>query len=245
MSFVSFDSEKSFVINLKPYRAKKFQEEVTKFYGAQIALGLEHIHKMGLVYRDLKPENIMLDYKGFLKITDFGFCKKIKERTYTLCGTPEYIAPEIIQNKGYGQSVDWWSFGILLYEMSAGYSPFSIGDPSQMEMFEKICSGEFKCPSSFNLNQKHLIQHLVQTDLTKRYGNLKNGVEDIKGHTWFKTINWMELYNQSMKPSFVPKVSGPGDYSQFDKFDAAPLNVALVDKYVKEFADFWAKLSGH
>lgn len=193
---------------------------------------------MGMVYRDLKPENIMLDYKGFLKITDFGFCKQIKERTYTLCGTPEYIAPEIVQNKGYGQSVDWWSFGILLYEMSAGYSPFSSGNPSQMEMLEKICSGQFRIPTSFSAHLKHLVENILQTDLTKRYGNLKNGVEDIKGHSWFKSINWVHLYKQRMQPPFVPKVTGPGDYSQFDKFDDVSISVALVDKYEKEFFDF-------
>lgn len=224
--------------NLEPYRAKKFQEELSKFYGAQVVLGLEYIHTMGLVYRDLKPENIMVDYKGFLKITDFGFCKKIKERTYTLCGTPEYIAPEVVQNKGYNQSVDWWSFGILLFEMSAGYSPFSLGDPSQMELLEKICSGHFKIPSSFSSHLKNLIQNLVQIDLTKRYGNLKGGIEDIKNHHWFKSVNWIDLYNQTVKPPFVPKVSGPGDYSQFDKYPDVSLKVATVDKYEKDFVDF-------
>lgn len=193
---------------------------------------------MEMVYRDLKPENIMVDFKGFLKITDFGFCKKLKDRTYTLCGTPEYIAPEIIQNKGYGQSVDWWSYGILLFEMSAGFSPFSDGNPSQMEMLDKICTGVFKMPSSFGINLKNLLHNLLQSDLSKRYGNLKNGVKDIKSHAWFKSISWTSIFDQSVKPPFVPKVSGPSDYSQFDKYDDIPLDVAATDKYEKEFADF-------
>lgn len=200
---------------------------------------------MGLVYRDLKPENIMVDFKGFLKITDFGFCKKIKERTYTLCGTPEYIAPEIIQNKGYGQSVDWWSFGILIFEMSAGYSPFSVGDPSQMEMLDMICSCTFKVPSSFSSKLKDLVQNILQTDLSKRFGNLKNGVDDIKSHAWFKSISWIQLFNQTVVPPFIPKVSGHSDYSQFDKYDDVPLKVAAVDKYEKEFADFWVASERH
>jgi protein kinase A len=193
---------------------------------------------MSLIYRDLKPENIMIDFKGYIKITDFGFCKQIKDRTYTLCGTPEYIAPEIIQNKGYGRSVDWWSFGILIYEMSAGYSPFSSGHPDQMELMERICIGKFKTPSSFHNDLKDLIKNILQTDLTKRYGNLKNGVEDIKSHAWFKPIEWMPLYHQVIEPPFVPKVSGPGDYSQFDDYDDVQLKVADVDKWPKEFEDF-------
>jgi protein kinase A len=193
---------------------------------------------MGLIYRDLKPENIMIDFQGFVKITDFGFCKPIKDRTYTLCGTPEYIAPEIYQHKGYGQYVDWWSYGILLYEMSAGYSPFGVGDPDQMEMMEKICSGKFKMSSSFSVDLKNLIQNILQIDLSKRFGNLKNGVDDIKHHAWFKSINWIALYDRNVEVPFVPKVSGPGDYSQFDKYDDIPLMVTDADKYETEFADF-------
>lgn len=181
----------------------------------------------------------MIDHRGFLKITDFGFCKLLKtNRTYTLCGTPEYIAPEIVLNKGYGQSVDWWSFGILVYEMTAGYSPFSVGDPSQMEMMEKIVTGKFKIPSTFNINLRQLVQNLLQSDLTKRFGNLKNGVEDIKSHAWFKKIDWMKIFEQTVKPPFVPTVSGPGDYSQFDKYDDVPLKVSTSNKYEKDFADF-------
>lgn len=195
---------------------------------------------MGLIYRDLKPENIMIDHRGFIKITDFGFCKQIKDRTYTLCGTPEYIAPEIVQNKGYGQSVDWWSFGILVYELVAGYSPFSVGDPDQMQMMEKIVAGKFKIPSSFSIDLRNLVQNVIQTDLTKRFGNLKNGADDIKNQAWFKPVNWVALYNQKVEPPYVPKVSGPGDYSQFDNYDDVPLRVDEIDKYRKEFADFWA-----
>lgn len=180
----------------------------------------------------------MIDYQGFLKITDFGFCKRIKGRTYTLCGTPEYIAPEIIQSKGYGKSVDWWSYGILLFEMSAGYSPFAAGNPDQMQLMEKICSGKFKFPMSFNVDLKNLVENILQTDTSKRFGNLKNGVDDIKKHDWFKTINWMAIYNRTVQPPHVPKVSGPGDYSQFDKYDDVPMSVADSDKFKSEFAEF-------
>ncbi|CRL02988.1 CLUMA_CG016195, isoform A [Clunio marinus] len=219
-------------------KVKRFEEDLARFYGAQVALGLEYLHFMGMVYRDLKPENIMIDHLGYIKITDFGFCKILKGRTYTLCGTPEYLAPEIIQHKGYGTSVDWWSYGVLLFEMSAGYSPFSVGDPDQMQMMDKIVQKNFRMSSKFSHDLKNLIGHLLETDLTKRYGNLKDGVKDIKNHSWFKVINWSSLYNQSIESPFVPQVSGPGDYSQFDKFNDIFLPVSNTDKYEKEFADF-------
>lgn len=110
----------------------------------------------------------MIDAKGYLKITDFGFCKMVETRTYTLCGTPEYLAPEIIKSKGYGKYVDWWSFGILIYEMIAGYSPFYTNNSDPMVLFDKIVSGKFKFPSHFNADIKHLIQNLLQTDITRR-----------------------------------------------------------------------------
>lgn len=180
----------------------------------------------------------MIDYKGFIKITDFGFCKPIKERTYTLCGTPEYLSPEVIQNKGYGFSADWWSFGILIFEMSCGYSPFAVGHPDQMQLLERICIGKYKMPANFGKDLKNLIENILQVDLSRRFGNLKNGVRDIKQHPWFNDINWTQIYTQEAKPPFVPKVSGPGDYSQFEDYDDIKLEIAPTCQYEKEFADF-------
>lgn len=193
---------------------------------------------MGLIYRDLKPENIMIDYRGFIKVTDFGFCKPVKDRTYTLCGTPEYLAPEIIQAKGYGKSVDWWSYGVLIFELSAGHSPFAVGNPDQMELLERITIGKFKMPSSFSKDLMNLVENILQIDLSRRYGNLKNGSDDIKSHAWFSKIDWIILYNQDMQPPFVPHVSGSGDYSQFDKYENVSLQIANTCKYEKEFEDF-------
>ncbi|EFN60622.1 cAMP-dependent protein kinase catalytic subunit, partial [Camponotus floridanus] len=105
-------------------RMGKFDESLAKFYAAQVALALEYLHHCSLIYRDLKPENILIENSGYLRVTDFGFCKMVDGRTWTLCGTPEYLAPEVILSKGYGKSVDWWSFGVLVYEMNAGYPPF-------------------------------------------------------------------------------------------------------------------------
>ena len=110
-------------------RAGRFSNEAGKFYAASIVLAIQTLHQKDIVYRDLKPENLLLDGKGFLKITDFGFAKIITDRTWTLCGTPEYLAPEIIQSKGHGKGVDWWALGVLIYEMLAGYPPFYDENP--------------------------------------------------------------------------------------------------------------------
>lgn len=180
----------------------------------------------------------MIDYKGYVKITDFGFCKPIKDRTYTLCGTPEYLSPEVIQNKGYGFSADWWSFGVLIFEMSCGYSPFAVGHPDQMKLLERICIGRYRIPSSVGGDLRHLIENILQVNLTRRYGNLKDGVDDIKLHPWFQEINWIHVYKQEIMAPFIPKVNGPGDYSQFDNYDDIKMEVAPTCQYEKEFADF-------
>lgn len=119
----------------------------------------------------MKPENILIDHRGYLKLTDFGFAKIVDSRTYTLCGTPEYLAPEMLLNKGHGKPVDWWTFGILLYEMLAGIDPFSDEDP--MLIYQKILKGKVKFPRSFDKNAKSLVKHILQADLSKRYGCLK------------------------------------------------------------------------
>uniref|UniRef100_A0A6V7KT10 cAMP-dependent protein kinase n=1 Tax=Bracon brevicornis TaxID=1563983 RepID=A0A6V7KT10_9HYME len=214
----------------------KFSEDLSVFYAAQVVLALEYLHYCGLVYRDLKPENILLDNEGYLKLTDFGFCKMIDGRTWTLCGTPEYLAPEIILSKGYGKSVDWWSFGVLVYEMNAGYAPFYSHDP--MKIYEKIVSGKFKSPGHFGNELKDILKNILQVDLTRRFGNLKDGPLDIKRHSWFSRINWDQVYNRKIEPSHVPKCKGTGDDSNFDRYDEEELVVDSRDHFEEEFSGF-------
>jgi len=219
--------------------AGRFNEETARFYASQILLSFEYIHSNSVIYRDLKPENLLLDKDGNVKITDFGFAKKIDHRTYTLCGTPDYLAPEIILNKGHGKPVDWWALGVLIYEMLAGYPPFYDDDP--MGTYQKILHGKIDFPSHFSRSARDIIKKLLQADLTKRYGNLKGGARDIKAHPWFSSIDWEALLNKHLSPPIVPKVGGADDTSNFDDYsDLGEMEheFQLTKSDQKLFADF-------
>ena len=138
------------------------------------------MHKKGYIHRDLKPENLLIDKEGHVKITDFGFAKRISDRTWTLCGTPEYLAPEIIQSKGHNKAVDWWALGILIYEMLAGYPPFF--DDNPFSIYEKILAGRVEWPPHLDPTAKDIIRRLLVHDRNKRLGTSKTGTEDVKKH---------------------------------------------------------------
>jgi len=197
-------------------KAGRFSNEVTRFYAAEIVGAIEYMHSFDVVYRDLKPENLLLDHTGHIKITDFGFAKRVEDRTWTLCGTPEYLAPEIIQSKGHGKAVDWWSLGILIYEMLAGYPPFF--DDHPFGIYEKILSGKMSFPSHFDSAAKDLIRKLLTADRTRRLGNLKNGVEDIKHHKWFKGVDWVTLTDRTQPAPIIPEVRHEGDTQHFEVY---------------------------
>ncbi len=130
----------------------------------------------------------MIDIDGYLKLVDFGSAKVCPHRTYTICGTPEYLAPEVILNKGHGKASDWWTLGIFLYEISVGEVPFTDRDPT--EVYQKIIKGKYKFKRNINKEAKSLIKHLIVVDLSKRFGNLKAQSQDIKQHKFFKDIDF-------------------------------------------------------
>ncbi len=214
-----------------------FPLEQARFYICQIICIFDYLHNKNIIYRDLKPENILIHKSGYLKLTDFGFAKIVEGRTYTLCGTPEYLAPEIILNKGHGKPVDWWTSGILLYEMIAGIDPFSDDDP--MMVYQKILKGKIKFPSGFDSNAKSIIKHLLDSDLTKRYGNLKNGVKDITGHRFFKGFDWEKLLKKELTPPYVPKVKSNNDISNFSSYPDSDTPAPQIKKEEDPFLDWF------
>jgi protein kinase A len=214
----------------------KFSENLTKFYCAQVVLAIEYLHNIDIIHRDLKPENTLIAQDGYIKLSDFGFAKHVKSRTYTLCGTPEYLAPEIIQSKPYGKPVDWWAVGILTYEMSTGKPPFQSDQP--IKIYEKILAGKYKVPNNLSDEIKDFMRCLIQADVTKRFGNLKNGVDDVKTHKWFASIDWMAIYAKKVTAPMMPKIKSPGDPSNFDNYSEKDISVSKDVLFEKEFADF-------
>jgi len=229
-------------------KKNRFLSNVAKFYAAEVTIALEYLHSKNIIYRDLKPENIMLDITGHIKLVDLGFAKYVPDVTYTLCGTPEYMAPEVILSKAYGKAVDWYSLGILIFEMLCGYPPYH--DQDQLLLYKKILTGKIHWPSYINEDAKDLIQNLITPDITKRYGNLKNGAEDIKQHKWFENVSWSKVSRLGITPPFIPEIYNEGDTRHFQRYSEscdkeyyitqdqeASLNDD-VDDYAKYFEDF-------
>lgn len=216
--------------------AGRFKEDRCMFYASQVTLALEYLQFMNVIYRDLKPENLLFDERGYIKITDFGFAKHIEGRTWTLCGTPEYLAPEIILSKGYGKAVDWWALGILIYEMAAGYPPFYAEQPIQI--YEKIVAAKLRFPGHFSKELKDVLKNLLQSDITRRFGNMRGGVSDIKDHAWFAPLDWFAIYERRVEAPFKPNFAGGGDSSNFDRYDEEAIQVSHAPLFEAEFASF-------
>jgi len=196
-------------------RVSVFSESTARFYAACVVSAFGYMHSKDMVYRDLKPENLLLDTEGFIKITDFGFAKKIKAKTWTLCGTPEYLAPEIVAGKGHGKGVDWWTLGILIFEMLASYTPFYHED--HMKMYKNISQGRIRFPSHFSKEAKSLIKGLLQIVPTQRLGIIEGGADRIKSHPWFEGFDWQALEQRRMVPPIKPKLKGAFDMANFEE----------------------------
>ena len=200
-------------------------EEVAKFYIIELILGLEFLHQNNVIFRDLKPENILLDSEGHIRISDFGLSKILensRDKAYTLCGTLKYLAPEILKNKGYEKSVDWWSLGCIFYEMLMGHLPFKInGNVIDPEVFEE----KIKFNDNMNPLLVDLISQLLAVNPKKRIGYGDSDAKKIKEHQYFNDVDWNKYLNKEIEPPFVPKLDGDMDLRYFDKsFTDEPVN---------------------
>jgi len=207
-------------------RDKRFSEDRVRFYAAEIVSGLDYLHSAGVIYRDLKPENLLLTREGHIVMTDFGLSKEGLhdkfDRTGTFCGTPEYLAPEVLEGKGYTKAVDWWSFGTLVYEMLTGLPPFYSEDVQ--EMYSKIMTADLEFPAFMGADAKDLLSKLLERNDEVR-------IQDaaiIKKHPFFKQIDWIALLNKKIPPPFVPEVTADDDITNIDEaFTGMDVETAL------------------
>lgn len=194
-----------------------FTEEDVKFYLAELALALDHLHGLGIIYRDLKPENILLDADGHISLTDFGLCKEAlsDQKAYSFCGTVEYMAPEVINRKGHTTAADWWSFGVLMFEMLTGALPFQ--GANRKETMMQILKAKLGMPQFLSSEAQSLLRALFKRNPANRLASGPNGIEDMKVHPFFGTIDWQKLYDRETKPPFIPAVSRSDHTAYFDK----------------------------
>ncbi|CAG8501211.1 6054_t:CDS:2 [Diversispora eburnea] len=195
----------------------KFDEERCLFYAAEIILGIEELHRLGIVYRDLKPENILIGRDGHIVLTDFGLSKQFKpswQKTNTFCGTAEYLAPEIIRAEDYSYPVDWWSLGTLLYEMMTGITPFWAED--QNRMYHRVLEDELEFPEGMSPEAMSLLQGLLQRDPRNRLGCGSGGSLEIKTHPYFSCVDWDDVFHKRIYASYIPTIEHSTDLQNFD-----------------------------
>ncbi|XP_056288133.1 serine/threonine-protein kinase N2-like, partial [Pseudoliparis swirei] len=195
-----------------------FSEDQARFYSSCVLLGLEFLHQQHIVYRDLKLDNLLMDADGFVRIADFGLCKegmRHGDRTTTFCGTPEFLAPEVLTENTYTRSVDWWGLGVLVYEMLVGESPFP-GDDEE-EVFDSIVNDDVRFPRFLSPEAVSLIQKLLQKNPEKRLGGGEEDAQEIKRHKFFKRVDWAALLAKELQPPFLPVIRAQKDVSNFDE----------------------------
>ncbi len=205
----------------------KFSEQRACFYAAEITLAIDYVHDLDIVYRDLKPENVLLDSRGHVRLTDFGLSKEgisnSSSGANSFCGTPEYLAPEILNRQGHGRAVDWWSLGALLFEMLTGLPPFYCRD--REKLFEKIRRGTLEYPKYLSPRAQQILRGLLTKDPNRRLGSGPNDAGDIKAQEFFADLDWNKLMKGEIAPPWAPQINSSLDTSQFDhEFTNMPIN---------------------
>lgn len=219
---------------------EKFNTETCKFLCAEILIALEFIHSQNCVYRDLKPENILIDKYGHVKLADFGFVKKVKQKTWSTVGSLNYLPPEILLSVGHDKSADYWSLGVLLFEMTTGYLPFD-GD-TQIEVYKNINEGKIKIPKFVPKVTKDLILKLLKKEKNERIGSLEGGVNDIKTHPFFEGIDWNEVALRRIQSPLITNIDNEGTSKYFNVVSTDSRKVS-IESLLKEdendlFKDF-------
>jgi serum/glucocorticoid-regulated kinase 2 len=221
-------------------KRKYFTEDQARFYVAQMVLAIEFLHAKDFIYRDLKPENVLLDRQGYIRITDFGLSKgniKTGKDARSVCGTPEYLAPEVILRQGHGKAVDWWTVGCIIYELLTGLPPYYTSD--REELFDRIKLSSVKYPSNFSTSVKDLLTGLFQKDPEKRLGSGPDGAKAIRNHPWFASVDWEGLLRREVKGPFVPVIRDDLDVSNFDpEFTETAVESYKGNTFEKTYTDY-------
>ncbi|KAI9300204.1 kinase-like domain-containing protein [Cunninghamella echinulata] len=224
---------------------EQFSEKRARFYACEVLLALEYLHKHGIIYRDLKLDNIMLCLDGHVKLVDYGLCKENiwhNDTTNTFCGTPDFMAPEILLEQKYGRAVDWWAFGVLIYEMLLGQSPFKGEDED--EIFDAVLEDEILYPITMSKNCLSICQKLLERNPNRRLGSGKSDGLEIRQHPFFSGVNWDDILAKKVTPPYLPTVTGRADTSNFDEEFTreipilTPVNAMLTKVEQQEFNQF-------